>query len=193
MVVPHGEITWRRPSCAPTNGGVSHRTRRGAQSRQLRGRGDGEGGVIPHGRIVRSPPSVGEPTGNRSAAADDRFRRATPGERATPLATAESRRLSRPRVGSTIAFGPTGLQGAAKRACAMPRKGASAPTGADNRFDDSRHLRRTLAPDGSRSSGARVSSERHRSRLGRSLLAQSRHQRRSRCSVEERACSYARQ
>ena len=56
-------------------------------------------------------------------------------------------------------------------ACALPRKGASAPTGAVNRFDDSRHLRRTLAPDGSRSSGARVSSERHRRRLGRSLLA----------------------
>ena len=60
-----------------------------------------------------------------------------------------------------------------ERTIATPRKGASAPTDADDRFDDSRHPRRTLASNGSRSSGARVSSERNRRRLGRSLLAQS--------------------
>jgi hypothetical protein len=54
---------------------------------------------------------------------------------------------------------------------ALPRKGAPAPTDADDRFDDSRRSRRTLASNGSRSSGARVSSERHGRRLGRSLLA----------------------
>jgi len=54
---------------------------------------------------------------------------------------------------------------------AMPRKGAPAPTDADDRFDDSRHPRRTHASNGSRSSGARVSSERHGRRVGRSLLA----------------------
>ena len=34
------------------------------------------------------------------------------------------------------------------RVCASPRKGASAPTDADDRFDDSRHPRRTLASNG---------------------------------------------
>ena len=58
-----------------------------SKSRQLRGPGRRGGRVIPHGRIVRSAPSVVEPTGNRAAAADDRFRRATPGELAIPLAT----------------------------------------------------------------------------------------------------------
>ncbi len=33
-------------------------------------------------------------------------------------------------------------------ACASPRKGAPAPTDADDRFDDSRHPRRTLASNG---------------------------------------------
>jgi len=36
----------------------------------------------------------------------------------------------------------------ASRAIAMPRKGALAPTDADDRFDDSRHWRRTLASNG---------------------------------------------
>ena len=52
-----------------------------------------------------------------------------------------------------------------------PRKDASARTDADGRFDDSRRPRRTVASNGSRSSAGRVSSERHRRRLGRSLLA----------------------
>jgi len=34
----------------------------------------------------------------------------------------------------------------------MPRKGASAPTDADDRFDDSRHPRRTLASNGKQAS-----------------------------------------
>jgi hypothetical protein len=44
---------------------------------------------------------------------------------------------------------------------------------ADDRFHESRRLGRTLEINGSRSSGARVSSERRGLRLGRSLLAQS--------------------
>ena len=54
----------------------------------------------------------------------------------------------------------------------LPRKGAPAPTDADDRFDDPRHPPRDARLNGSRSSGARVSSERHRRRVGRSLLAQ---------------------
>jgi hypothetical protein len=59
------------------------------------------------------------------------------------------------------------------RTIGMPRKAAPAPTDADDRFDDSRHPHRPVASNGSRSSGARVSSKRHGRRLGRSLLAQS--------------------
>ena len=55
------------------------------------------------------------------------------------MATSESRRSSRPDAGRTIAFAPAGPRGAPERACAMPRKGAPAPAGADDRFDDSRH------------------------------------------------------
>ena len=43
-----------------------------------------------------------------------------------------------------------------KRTRGLPRKGAPAPTDGDDRFDDSRHPRRTLASNGSRSSGPRV-------------------------------------
>ena len=43
---------------------------------------------------------------------------------------------------------------------------------ADDRFDDSPHSHRPVASNGSRSSGARVSVERHGRRVGRSLLAQ---------------------
>jgi hypothetical protein len=54
---------------------------------------------------------------------------------------------------------------------AMPRKVASAPTDGDDSFDDSRHLRGTLASNPSRSLGTRALTERRRLRLGRSLLA----------------------
>ena len=37
-----------------------------------------------------------------------------------------------------------------RRAAGLPRKGAPAPTDADDRFDDSRHPRRTLASNGKR-------------------------------------------
>ncbi len=60
-------------------------------------------------------------------------------------------------------------------ASGLPRKTTPAGTDADDRFADLRHLRRTLASNGSRSSGTRASSERRRLRLGRSLLAQSDH------------------
>ena len=52
-------------------------------------------------------------------------------------------------------------------------KGAPAPTDADDRFDDSRHLRRTLASTDRARRKPAVSSERHRRRVGRSLLARS--------------------
>ena len=45
-----------------------------------------------------------------------------------------------------------GSRGCSGRASAMPRKGASAPTDADDRFDDSRHPHRTLASNGNQAS-----------------------------------------
>ena len=45
----------------------------------------------------------------------------------------------------------------AGRAVAMPRKGAPAPTDADDRFDDSRHPHRTLASNGKHASVIRGS------------------------------------
>ena len=61
----------------------------------------------------------------------------------------------------------------ASRVIAWPRIRAPAPARVDARFASRSVGRRTLGINGSRSSGARVSSERHGRRLGRSLLAQS--------------------
>jgi hypothetical protein len=74
---------------------------------------------------------------------------------------------------ATIEFPKSDRPDGREPAMPLPRKAAPAPTDADDRFDDSRHPHRPVASNGSRSSGARVSSKRHGRRLGRSLLAQS--------------------
>ena len=71
----------------------------------------------------------GHPPDSESSAPDDCIHAGRNGLR-SPL----RRRCDRELVGT--------------RAIAMPRKGASAPTYADDRFDDSRHPRRTLASNG---------------------------------------------
>ena len=73
---------------------------------------------------------------------------------------------------ATIALPESDRPDGREPAMSLPRKGTPAGTDADDRFADSRHLRRTLAFNGSRTSAVRVSSERHRRRLGRLLLAQ---------------------
>ena len=54
---------------------------------------------------------------------------------------------------ATIAFPESDRPDGREPAMPLPRKGTPAPTDADDRFDDSRHPHRTLASNGSRSSG----------------------------------------
>ena len=93
------------------------------------------------------------------------------------LVLAPRSKRARPRLGTTaFVLGPAwaalsqrrrrARQRLRRAASALPRKGASAPTDADDRFDDSRHPRRTLASNGLRSPGTRASSERRGLRLG---------------------------
>ncbi len=99
------------------------------------------------------PPSASAPRADGLGAGGAQSISGLPGRRAAP-------------------FAKSNRQEPGDRTSASSRKGTPARTDADDRFDDSRHLRRTLASNGSRSSGTRALSERRRLRLGRSLLVQ---------------------
>ncbi len=128
--------------------------------------------AVPAGRSLPATapvPEIAVPFGleHASPVTHDRFR---PGAGRVSLAL-------RRHLNHADRRGPTGaarlhwrrlaFRGAAERACAMPRKGTPAPTDADDRFPDSRHLRRTLASNGEHQPAPRASREGAGSERGR--------------------------
>jgi hypothetical protein len=62
-------------------------------------------------------------------------------------------------------------QASSRLACALPRKGTPAPVDPDDRFDDSRHLRRTLASNGKQTSVMWAGCTRRPPRVGARVLS----------------------
>jgi hypothetical protein len=112
--------------------------------------------------LVGGARSISRLPGRRAAAFPKRNRHEC-GDRTSAFPRRQSPAADRPaRVQWRRSSAPT----APAPACAWPRKGASARTGADDRFDDSCHLRRTLASQRIASSGTRALSERRGLRFG---------------------------